>query len=84
MRPAVIKDAKVAAAHEGIAELIVSIEHDNGGVSEVALDQAAASALMRACRATTLEDVKGHPWERVRDALQVSYNRYRQKAEDYA
>lgn len=71
-----IKEARVAAAHEGIAELIVKIEYDNGGISEVALDQMATSALMRSCDAENIEDIKGHSWDKVRDALQVSYNRY--------
>ena len=71
-----IKDARVAAAHEGIAELIVKIEYDNGGISEVALDQMATSALLRSCDAENIEDIKGHSWDKVRDALQVSYNRY--------
>lgn len=74
--PAIIKEVRVAAAHEGIAELIVQIEYANGGTTDVALDQMATSALMKACDAHAIEDVKGAPWEKVRDALQVSYNRY--------
>jgi hypothetical protein len=66
----------VAAAHEGIAELVVSIEYENGGTAEVALDQMATSALMDSCNASSIEDVKGQSWDKVRDALQVSYNRY--------
>ena len=77
MSNARIRDARVAAAHEGVAELIVCIEYDNGGTSEVALDQMASHALLQSCDATTLEDIKGQPWDKVRDALQVSYNRYR-------
>lgn len=73
---AVIREARVAAAHEGIAELIVTMEYDNGGTSEVALDQMASHALMQSCNAATLDDIKGQPWEKVRDALQVSFNRY--------
>ena len=66
----------MAAAHEGIAELVVSIEYQNGGTTEVALDQMATSALMDSCNASSIEDVKGQSWDKVRDALQVSYNRY--------
>ena len=71
-----IRDARTVAAHEGVAGLIVQIEYDNGGVSEVALDQMATSALMRSCEAEVIEDIKGHTWDKVRDALQESYNRY--------
>ena len=71
-----IKDARVAAAHEGIAELIVRIEYENGGVSEVALDEMATSALLQSCETETLEGLAGQPWDKVRDALQVSWNRY--------
>lgn len=78
MGSATIKDVRIAAAHEGIAELIVLIEYDNGGTSEVTLDEMATRALMTACNAETIDDIKGQPWEHVRDALQVSYNRYRQ------
>ena len=76
MSSAVIKQVRVAAAHEGIAELVVQIEYANGGTTDVALDQMATSALMKSCDANTIDDIKGAPWEKVRDALQVSYNRY--------
>ena len=73
---ALIKDARVAAAHEGIAELIVRMEYSNGGISEVSLDATATAALMESCGAETVADLVGHPWYKVRDALQISYNRY--------
>ncbi len=76
MPPATIKEVRVAPAHDGVAELIVCLEYDNGGTSEVALDQAAGLALMQACAAHSLEDLKGQPWEKLKDALQVSYNRF--------
>lgn len=71
-----IKHARVAAAHEGIAEIIVSIEYDNGGVTELSLDSAAAEALMNSTRATSLDALIGTSWEHVRDALTVAYNRF--------
>ena len=77
MSSATIKDARIAAAHEGIAELIVLIAYENGGTSEIALDEMATRALMQSCEAETIDEIKGKPWEHVRDALQVSYNRYR-------
>jgi len=71
-----IKEVRVAAAHEGIAELVVLIEYANGGTTEVALDQMATSELMKSCNAASIDEVKGAPWQKVRDALQASYNRY--------
>ncbi|SVD23852.1 uncharacterized protein METZ01_LOCUS376706, partial [marine metagenome] len=54
-----IKNARVAAAHEGIAELIVRMEYDNGGISEVSLDAMATAALMQSCNAGTVADLVG-------------------------
>ena len=76
MKGAVIKNARVAAAHDGDAELIVNICYDNGGTSQVRLDQIASAALMESCQAMTLDDLEGHGWEKIREALQVSYNRF--------
>ena len=83
MESAIIRDVRVAAAHEGIAELVVSIEYENGGTAEVALDQMATSALMDSCNASSIEDVKGQSWDKVRDALQVSYNRYQSRSKNH-
>ncbi len=71
-----IIDARVAAAHEGVAEMVVTLEYDNGGVSDVALDRSAVDALLRSAEASSLEDLIGTSWEKVRDALSVSFNRY--------
>lgn len=76
MGAAIISEVRVAAAHEGIAELVVTIEYENGGTTKVSLDQMATSALMDSCNASSIEDIKGQSWDKVRDALQVSYNRY--------
>jgi hypothetical protein len=76
MSQAVIHEARIAAAHEGVAELVVVLRHSNGGLSEVALDQLATGALLDACNATIPEQLTGHSWEKVRDALGVSWNRF--------
>jgi hypothetical protein len=76
---AVISDVRVAAAHDGVAELVVTLRHGNGGISEVNLDQLAAAALFRACHASTTEELMGHGWEKVREALGVSWNRFADK-----
>ncbi len=71
-----IKSARVIAAHDGVAELIVTVVYGNGGETEVTLDATASDALMRSCSATTTTELTGHGWEKVRDALAHSYNRY--------
>jgi hypothetical protein len=72
---AVISAARVAAAHGGHAELIVTLRHANGGSSDVTLDEIAAAALFDACAAEGPDDLTGQSWEKVRDALTVSWNR---------
>ena len=73
---AVISRARVGAAHEGVAELVVMLTHGNGGQSEVALDHLAAAALLEACDASEPDQLIGQPWQKVRDALKVSWNRF--------
>lgn len=51
MSGAVICDARVVAAHDGVAELVVTLRHDNGGRSQITLDETAAAALLQACNA---------------------------------
>ena len=72
-----IQNARVIAAHDGIAELLVTIVYANGGTTEVTLDEKASDALLRECDAQDTEGLKGHSWEKVRDALTLSYNRFR-------
>jgi hypothetical protein len=73
---AVVAGARLGAAHEGVAELVVILEHEGGGTSEVALDHLAASALLESCGTTDPEGLIGAPWQKVRDALGVSWNRF--------
>jgi len=78
-KQAQIKGVRVAAAHDGDAELIVLVEYGNGGTSEVALDQMASSTLMEKCNAQTLQELEGHSWEKVRESLLVSFNRFQKQ-----
>ena len=73
---AVISRARVGAAHEGVAELVVMLTHGNGGQSEVALDHLAAAALLKACNTSDPDQLIGESWQKVRDALGVSWNRF--------
>lgn len=71
---AVITNVRLAAAHEGVAELVVSLTYINGGESDIALDQATSARLMRGVGALKMEDLIGHGWEHIRDALTDTYN----------
>ncbi|MCZ6709630.1 MAG: hypothetical protein O7B25_04635 [Gammaproteobacteria bacterium] len=72
-----ISKVRIAAAHEGAAELIVTIAYDGGGNSEVPMDRHASEALLNICKADALDELIGQSWQQVRDALSVSYNRYK-------
>jgi len=72
-----IANVRVAAAHEGDAQLIVTVAFEGGGNSEVPLDRHASEALLASCEANALDELIGQSWQQVRDALSVSYNRYR-------
>lgn len=71
-----ISRVQVAAAHDGDAELIVTLAFGNGGQSLVALDEYAVRALLAACAAQTADDLIGASWEQVRDALIASSGRF--------
>jgi hypothetical protein len=73
---ATITSVRIAAAHEGVAELVVTLTHDNGGCSEVALDTLATSALLNGCGVSDPDELIGVSWLKVRDALSVSWNRF--------
>lgn len=76
MSGAVISRVQLGAAHDGVAEMVVTLRYDNGGESLVALDQHAAGHLMADCGATQADELIGQGWERVRDALATSSNRF--------
>lgn len=73
---AVISDVRIAAAHDGVAELVVTLRFGNGGRSAVTLDEVGAAALFAACGSDSADDLIGHGWEKVQQALAVSWNRY--------
>ena len=71
---ATITDVRLAATHEGVAEIVVSLTFENGGRSEVPLDHVAGARLMESCGASQVDDLIGRGWEHVRDALTGAYN----------
>ncbi len=76
MSGAVISRVQLAAAHDGDAELVVTLRYENGGESLVPLDEHAVRALMESCGATGPDDLVGKGWGHVRDALEVASNRF--------
>ncbi|MEZ5551149.1 MAG: hypothetical protein R3E82_09695 [Pseudomonadales bacterium] len=76
MNSANIVRVRVAAAHDGSAELQVTLLYPNGGRTEVTLDEPAGRALMTACEAREVDDLIGQNWEKVKDALTASFNRF--------
>lgn len=76
MTGTVISGVRIAAGHDGAAELIVTLRHGNGGLSDVTLDELGAAALFEACGGRTPDDLIGHGWEKVQHALAVSWNRF--------
>ncbi|MBY9068072.1 hypothetical protein K1X12_14260 [Hyphomonas sp. WL0036] len=76
MTIAVISQVQIAAAHDGDAELIVTLTYDNGGTTLITMDEYAVRALFDACGTNVPEELIGASWERVRDALVASSQRY--------
>lgn len=76
MADAKISHVEIAAAHDGEAELVVTLLHENGGRSLVTLDEYAARSLLMACKANTPDGLIGADWEHVRDALVASSSRF--------
>ena len=76
MSGAVIQHIQVAAAHDGVAELIVTLQFENGGRSLVTLDDYATHRLMELSGVEKAEALEGTGWEHVRDALAASSARY--------
>ncbi|MBR9835024.1 MAG: hypothetical protein GYB42_07505 [Alphaproteobacteria bacterium] len=76
MSGAIIHHVTVAAAHDGVAELIVTLQFNNGGQSLVTLDEHATRHLLKSCGTEDPEALKGVGWEHVRDALAAASARY--------
>jgi hypothetical protein len=76
MSGAVISRVRLGASHDGAAELVLTMRFAGGGETRVALGEEAAGQLMTACDAKDADGLLGQGWERVRDALQISSNRF--------
>jgi len=76
MSSATISEVRIAAAHDGEAELIVTLSFENGGQSLVTLDEFAARTLLSSCAVDSADGLIGASWVQVRDALVASSGRY--------
>ncbi|MEE4348876.1 MAG: hypothetical protein V2J26_01475 [Pacificimonas sp.] len=76
MSGARIEQVELAAAHDGVAELIVTLAFENGGKSLVTLDEYAARNLMAARGVDDADALRGTSWEYVRDALAAASSRH--------
>ena len=62
---AVIVGVEIAAGHDGTAEMVVSIQYENGVVAPVVLDQDTGLGLMQACGAASLDGLIGRSWREI-------------------
>ena len=76
MTTAKIREVHIAAAHDGEAELLVTLEYGNGGRTQVTLDEFAARVLLTSCQTEKPDELIGADWVLVRDALIASSERY--------
>jgi hypothetical protein len=76
MAGATISEVHIAAAHDGEAELLVTLSFANGGKSLVTLDEFAVRTLLASTNAGSSDQLIGVSWDHVRDALIASSNRF--------
>jgi hypothetical protein len=68
----VIAEAVVAAGHDGQAELVVRVRYPNGALDSVTLDARCARKLIEDCSAQSAEELRGQPWQRLLDVLELT------------
>jgi hypothetical protein len=62
MSEPVVVGVEIAAGHDGTAEMVVSIRHENGVIAPMVLDQQTSLELMRTCGAGSTDALIGRPW----------------------
>ena len=70
---AVISNVQLGAAHEGHAELLITLTYPTGGQTVVPLDPTSCAHLMDLTGAGQVEDLIGTTWQLVRDAIQAAH-----------
>ena len=68
-REAVVVGVAVAAGHDGTAEMVVSVQYENGVTAPVILDEETGLQLMKACGAASLDGLIGRPWRELLKGL---------------
>lgn len=66
---AVIAEVIVAPGHDGQAELVVKVRHENGALGSVTLGGDAARRLIEQCGVESADGLRGQPWHRLLDVL---------------
>lgn len=62
LKGAVVIGAEIAAGHDGAAELLVWLRHENGAEGAVQLDPETGFELMKAAGAASLDALVGRAW----------------------
>ena len=66
---ATIVAAEIAGGHDGTAEMVVSIQYENGVTGSVTLDADTGFSIMQACGAADLAALIGRPWREISKGL---------------
>ncbi len=66
---AVVTGAEIGAGHDGAADLVVRLRHENGAESTVMLDTETGFDLMRAARVESLQQLIGRAWRDIVEGL---------------
>ena len=70
---AVISRVQLGAAHEGHAELLITLTYPTGGQTVVPLDPTSCAQLMDLAGASQVEELIGTTWQLVRDAIRAAH-----------
>jgi len=72
-KEAVISRVQLGAAHEGHAELLITLTYPTGGQTVIPLDPTSCTHLMDLAGASQVEELIGTKWQLVRDAIQAAH-----------
>ena len=70
---AVISRVQLGAAHEGHAELLITLTYPTGGQTVIPLDPTSCAHLMDLAGASQVEELIGTTWQLVRNAIQAAH-----------